>query len=108
MNKQGLIDIINKIEETYYYKRYQFTIDLFDNELNEYINLPEDADEFTFLSALKYKLETVLEIMDTSLCDYFIIRSVVDAISMRVQEINLINKLEIDKQLMGQDMLKQL
>ena len=102
MNRTGLIEIINRIEEVYYYKRTQFTIDLFDNELNKYENLPDDADELTFLSSLKYKLETVLEIMDTSLCDYFIIRSVVEAISMRVQEINLINKLDIDEQLMKQ------
>lgn len=108
MNRTGLIELFNRIEETYYYKRTQFTIDLFDNELNEYENLPDTTDELTFLSSLKYRLETVLEIMDTSLCDYFIIRSVKEAIEMRIGEINLINKLEIDKQLMGQDMLKQL
>jgi hypothetical protein len=102
MNRTGLIELFNKIEETYYYKRTQFTIDLFDNELNEYENLPDTTDELTFLSSLKYRLETVLEIMDTSMCDYFIIRSVKEAIEMRISEINLINKLEIDKQLMKQ------
>lgn len=102
MTRDGLIEILERIEQVYYYKRTQFTIDLFDNELNEYENLPDSADELTFLSSLKYKLETVLEIMDTSLCDYFIIRSVKEAIEMRISEINLINKLNIDEQLMKQ------
>ena len=102
MTRDGLIEILERIEQVYYYKRTQFTIDLFDNELNEYENLSDSADELTFLSSLKYKLETVLEIMDTSLCDYFIIRSVKDAIEMRISEINLINKLDIDEQLMKQ------
>jgi hypothetical protein len=100
MTRDGLIEIIGRIEEVYYYKRSQYTIDLFDNELNEYENLPDTTDELTFLSSLKYKLETLLEIMDTSLCDYFIIRSVKEAIEMRISEINLINKLDIDEQLM--------
>lgn len=102
MTRDGLIEIIGRIEEVYYYKRSQFTIDLFDNELNEYENLPDTTDELTFLSSLKYKIETVLEIMDASLCDYFIIRSVKEAIEMRISEINLINKLDIDEQLMKQ------
>lgn len=100
MNRTGLIELFNKIEKTYYHKRMQFTVDLFDNELNEYENLPDYVDELTFLSSLKYRLETVLEIMDTSLCDYFIICSVKEAIKMRIDEINLINKLDIDEQLM--------
>ncbi len=102
MNKTALIKLFNRIEKTYYYKRTQFTIDLFDNELNEYENLPDTTDELTFLTSLKYKLGNVLEIMDTSLCDYFIIRSVKEAIEIRINEINLINKLDIDKQLMKQ------
>lgn len=102
MNRTGLIELFNKIEKTYYHKRTQFTVDLFDNELNEYENLPDYVDELTFLSSLKYRLENVLEIMDTSLCDYFIIRSVNEAIKMRLDEINLINKLDIDEQLMKQ------
>ena len=102
MNRTGLIELFNRIERTYYHKRTQFTIDLFDNELNEYENLPDHVDELTFLSSLKYRLENVLEIMDTSLCDYFIIRSVKEAIEMRISEINLINKLDIDEQLMKQ------
>lgn len=102
MNRTGLIELFNRIENTYYHKRTQFTIDLFDNELNEYENLPDHVDELIFLSSLKYRLENVLDIMDTSLCDYFIIRSVKEAITMRIDEINLINKLDIDEQLMKQ------
>lgn len=102
MTRDGLIEIIERIEKTYYYIRKQFTVDLFDNELNEYINYSGD-DEYVFLSSLKYKLENILDIMDHSIADYFIVRSIIEAIDLRIKEIMLERKLEIDKQLLNQN-----
>lgn len=102
MNRTGLIELFNRIEKTYYHKRTQFTVDLFDNELNEYINYLGDNDEYVFLSSLEYKIDNILEIMDHSITDYFIIRSVKEAIELRIKEIILERKLEVDEQLMKQ------
>jgi hypothetical protein len=103
MTRDGLIEIIERIEKTYYYIRKQFTVDLFDNELNEYINYLGDNDEYVFLSSLEYKIDNILEIIDKSITDYFIIRSVREAIDLRIKEIMLERKLEIDKQLLNQN-----
>lgn len=102
MTRDGLIEIIERIEKTYYYIRKQFTVDLFDNELNDYINYLGDNDEYVFLSSLKYKFDNILEIMDHSITDYFIIRSVKEAIELRIKEIMLERKLEVNKELLNQ------
>lgn len=102
MTRDGLIELIEKIEDTYYNLRKQFTIDLFDNELNEYINYLGDNDEYVFLSSLKYKLDNILEIMSSSITDYFIVRSLIEGIDLRIKEIILERKLEIDKELLNQ------
>jgi len=85
MTKEELVSKIQEIEDRNYYKRSQFLIDFFEGVTETYINEEElPTDEETFLGALAYHIETILEIMNKVLDDYTDLCALLDAINARL------------------------
>lgn len=85
MTKEELVSKIQEIEDKNYYKRSQFLIDFFEGVTETYINEEElPTDEQTFLGALAYSIDTIMEIMNKTLDDYTDLCALLDAVNARL------------------------
>ena len=92
MTREELFNKLSEIEDKFYYKRSQWLIDFFDNDIEDYrITICEgeqsEALELTALGAMSYTATCVHEIMKTDIEDYLILEIVINAINERIKTI---------------------
>lgn len=92
MTREQLYNKLNEIEDKFYYKRSQWLIDFFDNDVEDYrIIICKDglneAIELTALGAMSYTATCVHEIMKTDIEDYLILEAMINAINERIKTI---------------------
>lgn len=84
MTREEFEKKVQHLEEEYYYRRTQFTIDFFES-VDEYLNREYKCDEVTDLGALSYKCDNILNIMRKDLPDFDFITILKYYISRRLK-----------------------
>ena len=92
MTREELYKKLSEIEDKFYYKRSQWLIDFFDNNVEDYkITICEaeqsEALELIALGAMSYTATCVHEIMKTDIDDYIILKIVINVINERIRTI---------------------
>lgn len=92
MTREELYKKLSEIEDNFYYKRSQWLIDFFDNDIEDYrITICEgeqsESLELTALGAMSYTASRVHEIMKTDIEDYLILEVVINVINERIKTI---------------------
>jgi hypothetical protein len=89
MTQHELKSALSILEYNGYWARPQILVDLFDNIIGDYINDNYAISEEGFLRSIRYKITNILEIMNDELDEYNILVKMNDAISERINTIEL-------------------
>lgn len=92
MTREDLYKKLSEIEDKFYYKRSQWLIDFFDNDIEDYRTTICEAEqsesiELTALGVMSCTASCVHEIMKTDIEDYLILEIVINAINERIRTI---------------------